>query len=934
MTRPSPKVSQPLAGPSNKSTVEEDVPNDQSFSEPTDVDMDVAPAPLPEKRPRRTPRHLVDFLPSDSRPIQQFSKEYDRLAEVQQQKRRRLDSPLPPQHVTPNAQPEPLETVPNENGLFRRYNIAPSRDPDEELTIYHVADAPGFIRDGNDMTDPLSGFGPTAQEVARSSNEGSRASTFFPFLNASVFRLMSWFYSSKNLTLAALDRLVNDVILAPDFNTQHFKGFSAIRENKRLEDKSPDQDHGPKLPWSTNDNWIEGSVEIPLPPPSGTSFKSERHAPTMQISFFHRNLVEAFKSGVQDYASRKFHWRGFRQFWKPSDNEPEQRVYGEAYTSDEWLDLEGSIDPVEGCNLEAVVVPLMLYSDSTHLASFGNASLWPVYMWFGGLSKYIRGKVTSFSAHHLVYLPSLPDLVKDTYTKTFGNSPTAAVLTHLRRELIQAVWKHLLTPEFKEIYKNGIVLKCGDGIWRRLYPRFFTYSADYKERVLLVGIKHIGEFLCATCRITLTQLERLGTKLHDIIWSRNLRTDSVAQNLRIKKARKLIFEKGKVVNGKPIDRALGESLVPIENAFSQLLLPHDRNYFSLFTRDLMHEIELGVWRSLFLHLLRILHTYGREAVATLDYRYRKISPFGRSTIRRFHEDVSAMKGLAARDFEDLLQNAGPCFEGLFLGTSKAVDNKIQDLLFTMASWHASAKMRLHTEWSLSIFEGMTRSLNRHFRVFKMKVCILFNTKETPKEVNASIRRRAATEAKTTGPRPAVNTTTQSTPREKTFNIKTPKMHSITHYPAAIRRFGTTDSYSTQPGEKEHTHVKAFWARTNKNQFEKQITQQERRETRSRVLSRTSEEDDDDDVPPIDPSDHHYISRTSQTHHNILQFVNDHVDDPAVENFTSKLVDHLLERILPQETTATDELRGQLIIRDHRIYEHKTLRINYTTYDNR
>ena len=29
--------------------------------------------------------------------------------------------------------------------------------------------------------------------------------------------------------------------------------------------------------------------------------------------------------------------------------------------------------------------------------------------------------------------------------------------------------------------------------------------------------------------------------------------------------------------------------------------------------------------------------------------------FGRSTIRRFHANVSAMKKLAARDFEDILQ---------------------------------------------------------------------------------------------------------------------------------------------------------------------------------------------------------------------------------------------------------------------------------------
>ena len=36
-------------------------------------------------------------------------------------------------------------------------------------------------------------------------------------------------------------------------------------------------------------------------------------------------------------------------------------------------------------------------------------------------------------------------------------------------------------------------------------------------------------------------------------------------------------------------------------------------------------------------------------------RYRRIPTFGRGTIRRFHENASAMKKLAARDFEDLLQ---------------------------------------------------------------------------------------------------------------------------------------------------------------------------------------------------------------------------------------------------------------------------------------
>lgn len=36
-------------------------------------------------------------------------------------------------------------------------------------------------------------------------------------------------------------------------------------------------------------------------------------------------------------------------------------------------------------------------------------------------------------------------------------------------------------------------------------------------------------------------------------------------------------------------------------------------------------------------------------------RYRNIPSFGRATIRKFHSNASAMKKLAARDFEDLLQ---------------------------------------------------------------------------------------------------------------------------------------------------------------------------------------------------------------------------------------------------------------------------------------
>lgn len=40
----------------------------------------------------------------------------------------------------------------------------------------------------------------------------------------------------------------------------------------------------------------------------------------------------------------------------------------------------------------------------------------------------------------------------------------------------------LLDDEFVEAYKHGIVVDCADGLRRRLFPRIFTYSADYPEK--------------------------------------------------------------------------------------------------------------------------------------------------------------------------------------------------------------------------------------------------------------------------------------------------------------------------------------------------------------------------------------------------------------------------------------------------------------------
>jgi hypothetical protein len=80
----------------------------------------------------------------------------------------------------------------------------------------------------------------------------------------------------------------------------------------------------------------------------------------------------------------------------------------------------------------------------------------------------------------------LPDSVKDMLSNLSRISKTgmASLHTHCRRELFQACWEILLDEEFLHAYRHGIVLRCPDGVLRRVFPRIFTYSADYPEKYI------------------------------------------------------------------------------------------------------------------------------------------------------------------------------------------------------------------------------------------------------------------------------------------------------------------------------------------------------------------------------------------------------------------------------------------------------------------
>ena len=106
----------------------------------------------------------------------------------------------------------------------------------------------------------------------------------------------------------------------------------------------------------------------------------------------------------------------FHQQWTTADNRT-VNIYSEIYSSPALLDAHAEINALQripGDYLEQVIAPLMMWSDSTHLANFGDASLWPFYLFFGNQSKYTCGKPTASACHHVAYISTVRFLVYST----------------------------------------------------------------------------------------------------------------------------------------------------------------------------------------------------------------------------------------------------------------------------------------------------------------------------------------------------------------------------------------------------------------------------------------------------------------------------------------------------------------------------------------
>jgi hypothetical protein len=282
-----------------------------------------------------------------------------------------------------------LQTSFNSFGLCRLYPRRPSFEPDQIIS-----------------STLLARMSPTAR-VEASSNASAPP---FPFSNMTIYRLMSWMNSGGSLiSETKVSHLVKDVMLAEDFDPKHLENFSVRRSLQELDRDAS----GKRITFP--DDWIQTSVTISIP----TKSKEDGPRPFNVPGLHYRPLVDVIRVAFADAQAKAFHLLPFQRLWKDPLDGHRERVYDELYTSDAWLQAQDGVQKLPrepGCSLERVIAGLMFFSDATHLANFGTAKAWPLYLYFGNLTKYARASPKSGACHLVGFLPSVSSQIKCFFT--------------------------------------------------------------------------------------------------------------------------------------------------------------------------------------------------------------------------------------------------------------------------------------------------------------------------------------------------------------------------------------------------------------------------------------------------------------------------------------------------------------------------------------
>lgn len=295
-----------------------------------------------------------------------------------------------PNTSAPGPSWAPTRTASNAFGLIREYyGPLPLQDPEDEVPLAELVDNALLVQ--HTETRP----------------QRSRGILIAPYPSMSTYLLGRWYWNG-HATKSEEDRddLIKNCLLHKDFRPEELRGVNwkkidcALATGKGSENEV----------WGSRDGWKH--ADIPIKVPFGKELLSKEF---IVRGLAYRPLEEVIEAVCSSELSAGFHYSPYQLLWQPPRTRegclpPIERIYGELYSSRAFLEEDARLQasPREpDCNLPRAVIARMPWSDSTHLAEYGNASLWPIYLLFGNQSKYARGRPSSNACHHVAYIPKV-----------------------------------------------------------------------------------------------------------------------------------------------------------------------------------------------------------------------------------------------------------------------------------------------------------------------------------------------------------------------------------------------------------------------------------------------------------------------------------------------------------------------------------------------
>ena len=221
--------------------------------------------------------------------------------------------------IDPNPNPMPLlprvflivqdglKTVLGSFGLWRDYAHRPSYDPDS------------IVPDNN-----------LAKPVPNRTSDHPRPShpePPWPYQNMSIYCFMTWLNTgSKSKSEGEVQRLVDEVLQAQDFNPLDLHGLNIRRENwlLNLSEKS--------LPLL--DNFKKASVSIDVPSGDRDTKPTKFTIPGLR----YQTLTSVIRSAFQHPLAHHYHLSPFKLFHKTSSDADSECVYSKVYNSDVFIE--------------------------------------------------------------------------------------------------------------------------------------------------------------------------------------------------------------------------------------------------------------------------------------------------------------------------------------------------------------------------------------------------------------------------------------------------------------------------------------------------------------------------------------------------------------------------------------------------------------------